>query len=55
LDLGRYLEDLKDRPFLLNVKSLEMRLDEKEPPFLSVHLILAAYRWRSAERVKEPG
>ena len=49
IDLGRYLEDLKDRPLLLNVESLQIRPDEKEAPILSVHMVLTAYMWRIRE------
>jgi len=53
LDLGRYLEDLREGPLLLHVQSLQIRADEKEPPTLAVHLVLTAYTWRGRERKPE--
>jgi len=53
IDLGRYLEDLKGRPLLLNVESLRIRPEEKEAPILSVHIILTAYVWRIPGKGKE--
>ena len=53
VDLGRYLEDLRKRPLLLNVEGLQMRPDAKEPPNLVVHMVLTAYMWRSRERKSE--
>ncbi|MDH7499520.1 MAG: type 4a pilus biogenesis protein PilO, partial [candidate division NC10 bacterium] len=53
LDLGRYLEDLGNRPLLLHVESLQIRADEKESPTLAVHLVLTAYAWRGRERKSE--
>jgi len=53
LDLGRYLEDLGNRPLLFHVQSLHIRADEKESPTLAVHLVLTAYAWRGRERRTE--
>jgi Tfp pilus assembly protein PilO len=53
LDLGRYLEDLKDQPLLLNVETLQIRSEEKEAPILSVHMVLTAYMWRIPGKGKE--
>lgn len=52
LDLGRYLEDLQAGPFLLNVKSFEMKPAEKDVPTLSVHLILNSYIWSGRDEGK---
>ena len=53
VDLGRYLEDLKNRPLLLNVENLQIRREEKEAPILSVHLVLTAYMWQIPGKGKE--
>lgn len=44
IDLGKYLEGIKERSLLFTVDSLH--LEKGEDPNLSVRLVLVAYMWR---------